>query len=80
MQITLNNTKTTLVGFKTLTVCVDILDLHKQFPQVGLALVSCPCHVGQRQMLCVTLQGPGVDTCGTEHTDQSPRAEVLKMV
>jgi hypothetical protein len=28
-QIALNITKTTLVVFKTLTVCADILDLHK---------------------------------------------------
>ena len=80
MWITLNNTKTSLVGFKTLTAHADILDSHKQFPQVGLALVSCPCHVGQRQMSRVMLQGPEAGTCGMEHVDRLPGAEVLKMV
>ena len=32
MWIALNNTKTTLVVFKTLTVCADISDSHKQYP------------------------------------------------
>ena len=47
-QIALNNTKTTLVVFKSLTARADIPELHKQLPQVGLAQVSCPCHVGGR--------------------------------
>ena len=32
MQITLNNTKTTLVVFKSLTVCAGIPELYKQLP------------------------------------------------
>ena len=32
MQIALNNTKTTLVVFKSLTARVDIPELHKRLP------------------------------------------------
>ena len=53
--IALNNTKTTLVVSKSLTAHVDISDLHKWYPQVGLVLVRCPCHVGQRQTSRVAL-------------------------
>ena len=79
MWATLNITKTTLVVSKTLTARADISDSHKQYPQVGLALVSCPCHVGGRPTLCIVLQGPGVGASGTESTDRLPAVEVLKM-
>ena len=78
--ITLNNPKTTLVDFKTLTACADILDLHKQLPQVRLALVSRPCHVGQCPLSHVVLQGPGAGMHEMECTDRLPIAEDLKTV
>ena len=78
--ITLNNTKTTLVVSKSHTVCADISDFHKRYPQVGLVLVSHTCHIGQRWTSHVALQGPGAGAHGTECMDQSPRAEDLKMV
>ena len=78
MRITLNNTKTTLVVFKSLTARADISELYKQLPRVGLVFVRHPCHVGGRPTLCVTLQGPGAGACGTECADRSPAAEVLK--
>ena len=65
----LNNTKTTLVVFKSLTARADISELYKQLPRVGLVLVRRPCHVGGRPMLHVTLQGPRAGTCGTECVD-----------
>ena len=68
-RIALNNSKTTLVVCKTLTVHTDISESYKQLPQVGLALVSRPCHVGQHWTLCVTLQGPRAGMSGTECTD-----------
>ena len=68
-QITLNNTKTTLVVFKSLTARADISELYKQLPRVGLVLVRRPCHIGGRPTSRVTLQGPGVGTCGTECAD-----------
>ena len=77
-QITLNNTKTTLVVFKSLTARADILELHKQLPRVGLVQVSRPCHVGGRPTSRVALQGPGVGTCRTGCADRPPRAEVFK--
>ena len=77
VRIALNNTKTTLVVFKSLTVCADISELYKQLPRVGLVLVRRPCHVGGRSMLRVALQGPGADARGTECVDRSPRAEVF---
>ena len=78
--IALNNPKTTLVDSKSLTEHVDISDLHKRVPQVGLAQVSCPCHVGQCPTLHVALQGPGVGACRMEHADRLPTAEELKTV
>ena len=77
-RIALNNTKTTLVVCKTLTAHADILELYKQLPRVGLALVSCPCHVGQHPTSRVALQGPGAGMHRTECVDRSPVAEVLK--
>ena len=62
MWIALNITKTTLVVSKTLTARADISDSHKRYPQVGLALVSHPCHVGGRPTSRVVLQGPGART------------------
>ena len=76
-RIALNNTKTTLVVFKSLTVRVDILELYKQLPRVGLVLVRRPCHVGGRSTSRVALQGPGAGAHGTGCADQSPRAEVF---
>ena len=78
-QIALNNTKTTLVVFKSLTACADISELYKRLPRVGLALVSRPCHVGQCPMSRVALQGPGAGASRTDSMDRSPGAEVLKM-
>ena len=76
-RITLNNTKTTLVVFKSLTARADISELYKRLPRVGLALVRRPCHVGGRPTLRVALQGPGAGACGTECAGRSPRAEVF---
>ena len=47
-RIAPNNTKTTLVVFKSLTARADISELYKRFSQVGIAQVGCPCHVGGR--------------------------------
>ena len=77
-RIALNNTKTTLVVFKSLTARADISELYKRLPRVGLALVRRPCHIGGRPMSRVTLQGPGAGARGTECADRSPAAEVLK--
>ena len=77
-RITLNNTKTTLVVFKSLTARADIPELHKRLPQVGLAQVSRPCHVGGRPTSRVALQGPGAGARGTGCADRPPRAEVFK--
>ena len=77
-RIALNNTKTTLVVFKSLTARADISELYKRLPRVGLVLVRRPCHVGGRPTSRVTLQGPGAGVRGTECADQSPTAEVLK--
>ena len=74
----LNNTKTTLVVFKSLTARADNSEWYKRLPRVGLVLVRRPCHVGGRPMSCVTLQGPGAGMRGTECADQSPAAEVFK--
>ena len=76
--IALNNTKTTLVVFKSLTARADISELYKQLPRVGLVLVCRPCHVGGRLTSRITLQGPGAGTCRTECADRSPVVEVLK--
>ena len=65
-RIALNITKTTLVACKTLTARADILELYKRYPQVGLALVSRPCNVGQRRTSRVALQGPGAGASGTD--------------
>jgi hypothetical protein len=78
-RIALNNTKTTLVVFKSLTARADISELYKQLPRVGLVLVRRPCHVGGRPTSCVALQGPGVGARGTECVDRPPRAEAFKM-
>ena len=77
-RITLNNTKTTLVVFKSLTTRADIPELYKQLPRVGLVLVRRPCHVGGRLTSRVALQGPGVGARGTGCADQPPRAEAFK--
>ena len=76
--IALNNTKTTLVVFKSLTARADISELYKRLPRVGLVLVHRPCHVGGRPTSRVALQGPGAGARGTECADRSPAAEVLK--
>ena len=76
-RIALNNTKTTLVVFKSLTARVDISELYKRLPRVGLVLVHRPCHVGGHPMLCVALQGPGAGTHGMDSVDRSPGAEVF---
>ena len=76
-RIALNNTKTTLVVFKSLTACADISELYKRLPRVGLVLVHRPCHVGGRSTSRVTLQGPGAGARGTECADRSPGAEVF---
>ena len=78
-QIALNNTKTTLVVFKSLTARADISELYKQLPRVGLVLVRHPCHVGGRPTSCVALQGPGAGARGTECVDQPPGVEAFKM-
>ena len=78
--IALNNPKTTLVDFKTLTARADILNLYKRVPQVGLVQVSRPCHIGWCWMLCVTLQGPGAGAYRMDIMDRSPGAENLKTV
>ena len=77
MWIALNITKTTLVVSKTLTAHADILDSHKRYPKVGLALVSRPCHVGGHPTSRVVLQGPGACTCGMDSVDRSPGVEVF---
>ena len=77
-RIALNNTKTTLVVFKSLTARADISELYKQLPRIGLVLVHRPCHVGGRPMLHVALQGPGVGACGTGCADRPPGAEAFK--
>ena len=76
-RIALNNTKTTLVVFKSLTARADISELYKQLPRVGLVLVRRPCHVGGRPTSRVVLQGPGAGARGTECADRSPGAEVF---
>ena len=76
-RIALNNTKTTLVVFKSLTARVDISELYKQLPRVRLVLVRRPCHVGGRSTSHVVLQGPGAGARGTECADRSPGAEVF---
>ena len=73
----LNNPKTTLVVFKSLTARVDISELYKRLPRVGLVLVRRPCHVGGHLTLRVALQGPGAGACRTECADRSPGAEVF---
>ena len=78
-RIAPNNTKTTLVVFKSLTACVDILELYKRLPRVGIAQVGRPCHVGGRPTLHVTLQGPGVGARETDCADRPPGVEVFKM-
>ena len=77
--IALNNTKTTLVVFKSLTAHADISELYKRLPRVGLAQVSCPCHIGGRPTSRIALQGPRAGVSGTESADRTPMAEVLKM-
>jgi hypothetical protein len=77
--IALNNTKTTLVVFKSLTARADNSELYKRLPRVGLALVRCPCHIGGRATSHVALQGPGAGACGTECMDRLPTAEDFKM-
>ena len=76
--IALNNTKTTLVVFKSLTACADISELYKRLPRVGLVLVRRPCHVGGHPTSRVTLQGPGAGVRGMGCADRSPRAEAFK--
>ena len=76
-QTALNNTKTTLVVFKSLTARADILELYKRLPRVGLVLVRRPCHVGGRSTSRIALQGPGAGARGTECADRSPGAEVF---
>ena len=76
-RIALNNTKTTLVVFKSLTTRADISELYKRLPRVGLVLVRRPCHVGGRSTSRIALQGPGAGTRGTECADRSPGAEVF---
>ena len=78
VQIALNNTKTTLVVFKSLTAHADISELYKRLPQVGLVLVRRPCHVGGRPTSRVALQGPGAGVRGMGCADRLPGAEVLK--
>ena len=78
-QIALNNTKTTLVVFKSLTARADISELYKQLPRVGLVLVRRPCNVGGRPTSRVTLQGPGAGARGTECVDRLPGVEAFKM-
>ena len=78
VQITLNNTKTTLVVLKSLIARADISELYKRLPWVGLVLVHRPCHVGGRPTSCVALQGPGVGAHGMGCVDQPPGAEVFK--
>ena len=77
-RIALNNTKTTLVVFKSLTARVDISELYKRLPRVGLVLVRRPCHVGGRPTSRVALQGPGAGVRGTGCADRSPGAEAFK--
>ena len=79
VRIALNNTKTTLVVFRSLTARADISELYKRLPRVGLVLVRRPCHVGGCPTLRVALQGPGAGAHGTECVDRSPAAEVLKI-
>ena len=75
--IALNNTKTTLVVFRSLTVRADISELYKRLSQVGLVSVRHPCHVGGCPTSHVVLQGPGAGAHGTECADQPPGAEVF---
>ena len=77
VRTALNNTKTTLVVFKSLTARADISELYKWLPRVGLVLVRRPCHVGGRSTSRVALQGPGAGARRTECADRSPRAEVF---
>ena len=77
-RIALNNTKTTLVVFKSLTARADILELYKRLPRVGLVLVRRPCHVGGCSMSRIALQGPGAGARRMECADRLPAAEVLK--
>ena len=77
-RIAPNNTKTTLVVFKSLTARADILELYKQLPRVGMAQVGRPCHVGGCLMSRVALQGPGAGACRTDCADRPPGAEVFK--
>ena len=76
-RIALNNTKTTLVVFKSLTARADISELYKRLPRVGLVLVRRPCHVGGHPTSRVALQGPGAGVRGTGCADRSPGAEVF---
>ena len=78
MRIALNNTKTTLVVFKSLTVRADISELYKRLPQVGIVQVGRPCHVGGHPMLRIALQGPGAGARRMGCMDRPPRAEVFK--
>ena len=77
-RIALNNTKTTLVVFKSLTARADISELYKQLPRVGLVLVHRPCHVGGHLTSRIALQGPGAGACGTGCADRPPGAEAFK--
>ena len=76
--IALNNTKTTLVVFKSLTAHADISELYKQLPRVGLAQVGRPCHVGGRLTSHVALQGPRAGARRTGCADRPPGVEVFK--
>ena len=77
-RIAPNNTKTTLVVFKSLTACADISELYKRLPRVEIAQVGRPYHVGGRPTSRVTLQGPGAGAHGTDCADRLPEVEVFK--
>ena len=77
VRIALNNTKTTLVVFKSLTVRADISELYKRLPRVGIAQVGHPCHVGGCPTSCIMLQGPGAGTHGMDSADRPSGAEVF---
>ena len=55
-RIALNNTKTTLVVFKSLTARADISELYKRLPRVGLVLVRRPCHIRKTQFSLMLLK------------------------